>query len=588
MPIRRIARSLLVFSACAFSSLASGQEIVTHLFPHRDGEADANVGGNMSPYLDVGRSGSVAWITYQTGGADLSLTTGSTLTLYLDSLTASGTLKIYPLDNALALPEMDVEAGDLDYDDGVAALDSVYLTGASQENIVRLNLGSLLASGPFHGLVLVSTGGLRAEFGSKDGALQPLIELQYAFATPDQVGQAIGAGTAADASAVASAASATAAAGSASAAAGSATAASGSATAAAGSATASATSATTSAASAAAAAASAQDADSAGTLPTGVSFFYNTSTPPAGFISTGYRFNFQTSPISRTAIPGGRTDAGSGVAGGKLYVCGGWDGSSHLNSMQAYDPAANTWAAKTSMPVVTQVHRVEEVNGKIYAVGGIQNADPAQITGATYVYDPATNAWTAKSSMSAARFQHTVVAYNGKIYAIGGYNSHPGYNPINSLQAYDVATNAWSTKATMPTARGDIGASVLNGKIYVTGGYSTLNLATTEIYDIATNTWTTGVALPEARSSHRQFTVSGRIYVMGGNSPGPVSTVLQFDPADNKWMSVMPITIARQAPAGGIINGKIYLTGGYGPSSEVMGSTEEYAMPKTVYLIEKN
>src|SRR4051812_3144583 len=75
------------------------QNITTPLFPYKDGEADATTLSGTNADLEV-KSGSapvVSWITYQTPNIDRATIASGILTLYVRTVTASGTLKIYGL-----------------------------------------------------------------------------------------------------------------------------------------------------------------------------------------------------------------------------------------------------------------------------------------------------------------------------------------------------------------------------------------------------------------------------------------------------------------------------------------------------------
>jgi hypothetical protein len=47
--------ALYMAAAYAVSSPALGNDLVTHLFPRKDGEVDDNVGGNRDTVLRIGR-----------------------------------------------------------------------------------------------------------------------------------------------------------------------------------------------------------------------------------------------------------------------------------------------------------------------------------------------------------------------------------------------------------------------------------------------------------------------------------------------------------------------------------------------------
>jgi hypothetical protein len=78
---------------------------------------------------------------------------------------------------------------------------------------------------------------------------------------------------------------------------------------------------------------------------------------------------------------------------------------------------------------------------------------------------------------------------------------------------------------------------------------------------------------------------SNRIYVLGGEAIGATSACAQYDIGSNSWAPINPLIQARSGFAAGILGGKIYASQGNGAT--VLPTTEEYPLPKTVYLFEK-
>ena len=58
--------------------------------------------------------------------------------------------------------------------------------------------------------------------------------------------------------------------------------------------------------------------------------------------------------------------------------------------------------------------------------------------------------WLEKASMPTARRGLTAGVVNGKIYAIGGIDQ---LERVSTVEEYDPVTNTWTSKASMPTAR---------------------------------------------------------------------------------------------------------------------------------------
>jgi hypothetical protein len=78
-------------------------------------------------------------------------------------------------------------------------------------------------------------------------------------------------------------------------------------------------------------------------------------------------------------MPTPRVNAGAAFIGGRWYVLGGKNGAAYLNTVEAYDPAANAWTSRSAMPTARAALGVGGVSGLIYAVGG-RNATAALAT----------------------------------------------------------------------------------------------------------------------------------------------------------------------------------------------------------------
>ncbi|MFQ6041881.1 MAG: sigma-70 family RNA polymerase sigma factor, partial [Candidatus Poribacteria bacterium] len=189
------------------------------------------------------------------------------------------------------------------------------------------------------------------------------------------------------------------------------------------------------------------------------------------------------------------------------------------------------WTRKSEMPTKRARFSTSVVNGKIYAIGGI---DGGVDWNATYSiveeYTPSTDTWTRKADMPTKRWAFSTSVVNGKIYAIGGMTGGWGSSLASMVEEYNPATNTWKKKSKMPTPRVFLSTSVVNGKIYVIGGHSRQgDLSTVEEYDPATNTWTKKADMPTPRVGLSTGVVNGKIYAIGGW--GAPSTVEEYDPA---------------------------------------------------------
>jgi N-acetylneuraminic acid mutarotase len=178
------------------------------------------------------------------------------------------------------------------------------------------------------------------------------------------------------------------------------------------------------------------------------------------------------------------------------------------------------------------------VNGKIYVMGGATTlpgaTDPAIrfdgrprdiVLGTMEEYDPAANSWRPRATMPTARNHFMTAAVGDKIYTIGGRLGSTFITRSSNtevVEEYDVAQDLWTTKAAMPTARSGVGGGVHGGKIYVGGGEFQNDkmmaaFRAFEAYDPATNAW--DVSLPRMRIPRHGFAgavIGDDLHVVGG------------------------------------------------------------------------
>jgi N-acetylneuraminic acid mutarotase len=217
-------------------------------------------------------------------------------------------------------------------------------------------------------------------------------------------------------------------------------------------------------------------------------------------------------------------------------------------------------------------------DGRIYVIGGY-NGSPLKTVEA---YDPATDTWSRVADMPTARSQlAAVVGLDRRIYAIGGFNG----GDLSTVEAYDTVSKTWSVVAGMPTARADLAAAPgPDGRIYAIGGdvgLRTTLRGTVEAYDPDSNTWSAVADLPTPRYYLAAAAgPDGRIYALGGYSSGYLSTVEAYDTVNKTWSAVahLPTERAELAAAAGP-DGRIYAIGGSHFGATYLGTVEVLSIP---------
>jgi len=240
------------------------------------------------------------------------------------------------------------------------------------------------------------------------------------------------------------------------------------------------------------------------------------------------------------------------------------------------------WTTKAPMPTARAGLGVAVVNGKIYAIGGLNNNS---YLSTNEEYDPVTDKWTTRTPMPTARSGFAIAAYQNKIYVIGGTtgestSSKSGFTGVTEV--YIPATDTWTTKSSMPTPRADLSASVVNKKIYLIGGeryvehdpfYEESDL--NEVYDPGSDSWTNKTAIPAATFGYASAVVDSKIYVIGGGTQfwekwgfTYVGSNQVYDPENDTWSIGTTFEPASSYMAAGATNGidafkRIYVVGGF-------------------------
>ncbi|MGZ5034790.1 MAG: Kelch repeat-containing protein [Usitatibacter sp.] len=147
-----------------------------------------------------------------------------------------------------------------------------------------------------------------------------------------------------------------------------------------------------------------------------------------------------------------------------------------VGTVEEYDPATNTWRQRASMPTPRNHATAGVVNGKIYVIGGRVGA--AFISaGSSNVdvveeYDPAADAWgSARARMPSAHSAMASGVYGGRIYVSGGegQNAQMMYT-FRALEAYDPAANRWAVLPSMPVSRHGLAGTVLGNRLHMVSG----------------------------------------------------------------------------------------------------------------------
>jgi N-acetylneuraminic acid mutarotase len=273
------------------------------------------------------------------------------------------------------------------------------------------------------------------------------------------------------------------------------------------------------------------------------------------------------------------------IVDGKIYIVGGVVDAQTLASsalLEMYDPETDSWSALDSMPEGRSCHAACTYNGKIYVFGGTYPTLSYNLKKSVFVYDPVTDSWTTKADMPHAVAGCAIAVLNDTIYLIGGGGVY--FPEVSRVMAYHPPTDTWIEKKSLDEPRGFLSACVFGEKIYVFGGttidYTSVAYQLVEVYDPATNTWTRKADMPTGRLGTGVCTAGGYIYAIGGWRFQDVMNINQmYDPVNDEWKSKEPMKQKRFLHFLGSVEDKIYCIGGaypVGGEAILLSSVEEY------------
>lgn len=284
-----------------------------------------------------------------------------------------------------------------------------------------------------------------------------------------------------------------------------------------------------------------------------------------------------------------------------IYMCGGFDGTSILDSVERFDPnigerytttpssgrlSPHIPSSYTSIPshgclterdyprqslgswepLAPMVHRragfaAAACDGALYVCGGF---DGQAFLRSTERYRPQLNGgyWEPSAPMAQPRHCAAAGAVGGALYICGGFN---GEEALRSMERLDPVLGVWQQAMPMSVRRHGASSAVLGGRLYMCGGFDgdgVLNSA--ERYDGSTGVWEALPPLRSMRNMASSAAVAGRIYVCGGCSASETLRSTEFyDPEKGIWEAGEPMSSARHGAAAAVAgSGHLFVLGG--------------------------
>jgi len=288
-------------------------------------------------------------------------------------------------------------------------------------------------------------------------------------------------------------------------------------------------------------------------------------------------------------MPTPRAGFGIAAVNGKIYAIGGINSDNvPLRTVEEYNPSTNTWTTRVSMPTARSGFAVSVYESKIYVIGGTVGDG---YVGNNEVYDPVTNTWITKTSMPTPRADLCACTVDGNIFLIGGKkysSSAPFYIETDINECYDPVNDTWQTKTPLPTAVQGYGCAVVDKKIFIIGGSreptspgTSIIVNNNQVYDTVNDRWSTASSLPTATSygaaaATQGFLAPQGIYYIGGFTGGAFTgQVRMLNLANNSWSIAESMPNPRGYLGLVAVNDLLYAIGGF-DGTDYLSTNERY------------
>jgi N-acetylneuraminic acid mutarotase len=275
----------------------------------------------------------------------------------------------------------------------------------------------------------------------------------------------------------------------------------------------------------------------------------------------------------KRSMPTPRLSAAAAVLGGKIYVVGGISRQGRaVATVEAYDPATDTWAPRTRMATARAMLAAVTCGGTIYALGGRS----AQVLATVEAYDAGNDSWRALPDLPSRRWGLMAACVAGKVFAIGGIAGTGGARrALASVEVFDPATSRWTTAGSgIPMALQSAGTAQDNERVFLVGGRlgaGNAGAATNAVlqWRAGADTWTKAPPLAQRRTGAVASIVGSKLVVVGGSSSGGALRSMEvMDLAQQKWVSSdLTLSAPRTGAVAACVNGKLYVIGGATKSS---------------------
>lgn len=291
-----------------------------------------------------------------------------------------------------------------------------------------------------------------------------------------------------------------------------------------------------------------------------------------------------TTVTTMPSLPGVLGGGATFVTKNRVYVFGGFNGSSHVGT--GYMAVINTdgtlgpWQTVTALPGTFAYTTAVVVKNKVYLLGGYINntTATANIYVADINADGSIGAWGNGPALPTATAYSHAFINNNRLYVVGGYSG----SPLNGLWSVNIkedgSLGTWVTEANLPVTYYSGSVVCIKNRVYMVGGYQNSS-ASSAIWSAAMNsdgsigTWSFYGSLPVTAGLSQVVVTRNVIYLIGGTQNGSPSAniyraIINSDGSIGAWqLQAWTLPAVYNYGNATIVKGNIYFIGGMGSSS---------------------
>ena len=250
----------------------------------------------------------------------------------------------------------------------------------------------------------------------------------------------------------------------------------------------------------------------------------------------------------------------------KIFVCGGYDGKTRLNSVESYSWAVNTWTLERAMNENRSAPSAFVHGREIYVSGGwtgIKSIDSIE----SLNVDEENLEWKSQFKMPIKSDGHKMVCHEKNVIQTGGREDDNVSDGI-----YEISLNPpHRTKlfTQMPEPRCNHGCEIIDNQVVVAGGTTSTFKKdaknTVCIYDLNNNELKTLPPLPFPITEMATVSYKSNIILIGGANEKcqTLNTVVMYDVKTGR-IKMLPCLNHKRAACAAVITGNvIVIMGGY-------------------------